>query len=490
MNWQPPPPPKRHLRSRLVAAMVALAIGVLAFTAFITLAVARKTNTDNDTSALESKTQKLADALDTYLQRPNAEQLANRNVVGTVIRQTLRISDASIVTITPSGEIVDGLGRASASAAVLTLPQGLDNSDLDKAALADGRQQQGQRGRLLFVAYPLDRTATGTPVVVVTQEIQRTIARGAGLLFFIIGGVATAVAALVAYFLARRLTRPIGTMQQTARRIAAGDLSARVDLGGHSNDELADLARGLNAMAAQLEHARGMERGFILSVSHDLRTPLTSIRGYAEAIADGAVEGADDRKRAAEIISSEARRLERLVADLLDLARLDAHQFSLTPRPVDAGEVVEAAVLAFEPAATELGLRLAVDARKPIPADADPERLGQIVANLVENALKYATTTIDVGVARIDGQVVIRVRDDGPGLSPEDVPHVFDRLYTSRTVAGRKVGTGLGLAIVRELAAAMGGSAWAEPAEGGGTRFVVRVPLPASVVPAPLSSPG
>jgi signal transduction histidine kinase len=150
---------------------------------------------------------------------------------------------------------------------------------------------------------------------------------------------------------------------------------------------------------------------------------------------------------------------------------------------------VEAAVLAFEPAATELGIALAVDARKPIPADADPERLGQIVANLVENALKYATTAIEIGVAREAGHVVLRVRDDGPGIASEDLPHVFDRLYTSRTVPGRKVGTGLGLAIVRELSAAMGGRAWAEPAEGVGTRFVVRLPLPASVVPSPLSSP-
>jgi two-component system sensor histidine kinase BaeS len=241
-------------------------------------------------------------------------------------------------------------------------------------------------------------------------------------------------------------------------------------------------------MAAQLEHARGLERGFILSVSHDLRTPLTSIRGYAEALADGTLDDTDGRKRAAEIIGGEARRLERLVADLLDLARLDAHQFSFTPRPVDAGEVVEAAALAFGPAADDLGLTMLIDARKPIPADADPERLGQVVANLVENALKYATSRIDVTVARVAADVVIRVHDDGPGLPPGDLDQVFDRLYTSRPEPGRKVGTGLGLAIVRELSAAMGGRVWAEPSDHG-ARFVVQLPLPMSVVPAPISSP-
>ncbi len=160
---------------------------------------------------------------------------------------------------------------------------------------------------------------------------------------------------------------------------------------GQPDDELADLARTLNAMAAQLEHARGMERAFILSVSHDLRTPLTSIRGYAEAMTDGAISTDAEQARAVHVIESEARRLERLVADLLDLARLDARQFSLSPRPIDAAETVRTTVDAFGPAATELGITTRVDGPATLPADADPDRLAQIVANLIENALKYAT---------------------------------------------------------------------------------------------------
>jgi signal transduction histidine kinase len=229
-------------------------------------------------------------------------------------------------------------------------------------------------------------------------------------------------------------------------------------------------------MAAQLEAARGLERGFLLSVSHDLRTPLTSIGGYAEAIADGAVEGREEQKRAAEVIASEARRLERLVADLLDLARLDAHEFSLTPRPVDAADVVGEAVDAFDPSARDLGIELVLQRSDSVPVDADPERLGQIVANLVENALKYARTRVTVGVSSDDGMLEVRVDDDGPGIDGEDLPHVFERLYTSRTVPGRKVGTGLGLAIVHELSAAMGGTADVHQLDGRGTRFVVRIP--------------
>ncbi len=233
-------------------------------------------------------------------------------------------------------------------------------------------------------------------------------------------------------------------------------------------------------MASQLEHARGAEHAFLLSISHDLRTPLTSIRGYAEALADGTLDDADptDRKRAATIIGAEGRRLERLVRDLLDLARLDAHQFSLSPRACDATEVVRDAVEAFEPQAHELGIALKIASGGVLAVDLDPERLAQIAANLVENALKYATSKVEVYAApQTDGQIAIVVIDDGPGVPPTQMDRVFERLYTVREAPGRAVGTGLGLAIVRELAAAMGGRARVEAAPGGGTRFVVSLPV-------------
>jgi len=229
-------------------------------------------------------------------------------------------------------------------------------------------------------------------------------------------------------------------------------------------------------MAEALARARGLERQFLLAVSHDLRTPLTSIRGYAEAIADGTVEGMDARIRAADVISSESRRLERLVADLLDLARLDAHQFSLHPAPVDVRAVVQDAVEAFGPAAADIGVSLVVMPGAPVAATLDAQRLAQIVANLVENALKFATTRVAVGVVAVDDRVELHVDDDGAGIAPADLPRVFERLYTSRTVPGRTLGTGIGLAIVRELALAMGGDARVEPIDSVGTRFVVTFP--------------
>ena len=172
---------------------------------------------------------------------------------------------------------------------------------------------------------------------------------------------------------------------------------------------------------------------------------------------------------------SESRRLERLVRDLLDLSRLDSHQFSLRPRSFDAAEVVRDAVEAFRPQRGRARDRADVDGpATPIPADLDPERLGQIVANLVENALKYATTTVEIRVAGSTEMVTVTVADDGPGIPDETGDRVFERLYTGRDRPGRAIGTGLGLAIVRELAVAMGGTARVEPGPTG-TRFVVTV---------------
>jgi two-component system sensor histidine kinase BaeS len=195
-------------------------------------------------------------------------------------------------------------------------------------------------------------------------------------------------------------------------------------------------------------------------------------------VAEGAVDDEESRRRAALIIEAEARRLERLVADLLELARLDAREFSLHLGPVDVAEVARHAALALEPAAREVGLQLAVTGEPgPLMAVADAERLAQVVANLVENALKYAARTVEVTTREVPSGAEIAVADDGPGIDPDDLPRVFERLYTSRRQPGRKVGTGLGLAIVRELVTAMGGRVDVGPTAEGGTRFVVALPV-------------
>ncbi|MFA5882822.1 MAG: HAMP domain-containing sensor histidine kinase [Acidimicrobiia bacterium] len=485
--------PTRRLRTRLLVAMVAIAFGVLVIAALGAAALARETASDSAVKDLQKRAPELATLVETLGEQVRSQPVtaAAARRLQTTLVDLLAASGTSTFTINEDGTVTRGaaglLGRPTATepTTLLDLPEDLKLRDLDLVALIAGEQQSGVDGSRAYVAVPLDAVNGQTPVVVVTQQVERRPLGRAGTFLLVTGGLALAAAALVSAYLARRMTRPLAAMEEASNQIANGDLSARVDTTGLRDDELAGLTRSFNAMADELETARGHERAFLLSVSHDLRTPLTSIRGYAEAIGDGTVDGSEDRIRAAHVIETEARRLERLVADLLDLARLDTHEFSLTPRPIDARDVVVTTVAGFQPAAREYGIALrtgsGADATglpggaDPIPADADPERLAQIVANLVENALKYARAEVTVDVRRVAAGIEVHVGDDGPGIPADERERVFDRLHTARPVAGRSVGTGIGLAIVNELAHAMGGSARCEALDGAGVRFVVTV---------------
>lgn len=345
-----------------------------------------------------------------------------------------------------------------------SLPAGIQRSDLNVARLRAGATLTGTRGgSLVYAAAGAPRTANLLFVVVLTRRVRTPFPLGLSIVA--IGTLA--VAAAVATDLGRRLTRPLREARAATRRIAAGDLATRVPINHDDGEELAGLAASINSMAASLERSRGLERQFLLSVSHDLRTPLTSIRGFAEALADGR---AADPPHAAGVILSESRRLERLVQDLLELAKLDARRFSLDVRGTDVGEVVADTVEGFRPAAEAAGVRVLVaPGSRGALASADPDRLAQVVANLVENALKYARSSIAAGVRDFE----LWVEDDGPGIDEDELPHVFEPFYRSARAPTRQVGSGLGLAIVRELVAAMGGSVRAEAVATGGTRMTV-----------------
>jgi two-component system OmpR family sensor kinase len=333
----------------------------------------------------------------------------------------------------------------------------------------------GVRGSLVFAAAgarPLRGDAL--LVVVLTRRVETRLP--GGLWFLAVAGLTLAVAAAVAADLARRLIRPLREAQAATQRMAGGDLAVRVPVNREDGEELAELSESINAMAASLERSRGLERQFLLSVSHDLRTPLTSIRGYAEALSEGR---APDPSHAASVVLAEARRLERLVGDLLELARLDARRFSLDIRRTDVAEVVADTAEGFRPAAENAGVELEVEGGDAqVLAAADPDRLGQVVANLIENALKYATARIGVGVGagQADGRVGVWVEDDGPGIEPADLPHVFEPFFSSSRSPTRQVGSGLGLAIVHELVEAMGGQVTGGPGAAGGTRMSVTLP--------------
>ena len=477
------------MRRRLTIAMILMVAASLVVAGLFTLLLTIRGARQDTRRELIGQAQALATAVrDEAAARPTARPGQSLRALLTALRAPLSLEGEAVYAIGPDGRIFD----VDAPAATPTLPSGLTIGDVDPQELLEDRTVSGTKGSIVYAVAPFradvvvaGRTVNLTEIVVLTRR-PPTGLRQSGGWFLLSGAAVLALAALVADRLGRRITRPLVAAEEATRRIAAGELDAQVPVPPHGDAETASLARSINSMAVSLARARGLERQFLMSVSHDLRTPLTSIRGFAEAIADGA---APDAERAARVIASESRRLERLVQDLLQLAKLDAREFSLDLRPVDLPEVVADSGEGFRPTADELGISLTVDAGAPgsIAVEADPDRLAQVVANLVENALKYASASVRVAAAWSDGHPVVWVDDDGPGIAPADLPHVFDRLFMASRYPARQVGSGLGLAIVAELVEAMGGAVRAESPGGAGqgTRMVVTL-RPGSPVTAPM----
>jgi two-component system sensor histidine kinase BaeS len=311
----------------------------------------------------------------------------------------------------------------------------------------------------------------GNPGTLILLRHQRSLLSGYVWGLFIAAAAGGLLAALAAFLLARRISRPVGRVSAAARSLARGTHPEPVPVEGAA--EIATLAGAFNDLASQLRQAQEAERNFLLSVSHELKTPLTAIRGYAEAVEDGAV----DPREAAATVASEARRLERLVRDLLDLARMNRTDFSVRNAEIDLAEVAEDAVRRYQQQAQSFGVELHAVVDGSAPAIADADRVLQVVSNLVENALRLTPPEGEVRVVAAPG--VLRVEDTGPGLAETDTARAFERFYLhERYGLERQVGTGLGLAIVKELTLAMGGSVDVESTPGRLTVFTVRLGVP------------
>jgi two-component system sensor histidine kinase BaeS len=472
------------LRRRLTLAFAGVAVAVLVLTGGLLLVLARANAIRVAQDELVESGEALVELQQLLRTAPVQDRPAGQARFLIALRPALRANGAAAVLVRPDGT-VQVLTELLPAGDVGSdgLPEGVDLDDVDVDAVRAGEATSGHDHGTVYAVVPLEELAGGgVPAIVLAREVGLIEVGRLGGSLVLAAGLSVVVVLIGSALLARRLTRPLQAMERTARSIAAGDLTARVGEVDGGEGELGSLAAALDGMAVQLEASRGAERAFLLSVSHDLRTPLTAIRGYAEAVGDGAVDDDASRARAAAVIAAEARRLERLVADLLDLARLDARSFSLHPDRIDVAPVVTDAAHALAPAAADAGLVLVVDAPAGAWAVADAQRLGQVVGNLVENAVKYAAERVGVTVGRVAGSpagppaVVVEVADDGPGIDPADLPHVFERLYASRKVTGRKVGTGLGLAIAHDLVAAMGGTIAVAPGPLGGTVVTVRLP--------------
>lgn len=453
----------RRLATVIVSVVIATLLLAGAGTLLLSAARARTTTVSELRTQAEQMAGNIGEILDideSLSAAQQAKQLRNRLRVLAAMRQLVEFDDISVLIVQRNGAIEGDL------------PASLSIDDIQLEVLASGQSIADSRGRLAYAAAPAAGPTGRQYVVVMTRRIDPGL--GPSFRLFVWASGATILLAFgAAYFLGRRLGKPIREASAATQQIAAGHLGTRLaEPPAHHHDELAELSRNVNGMAAALQRSRDLEQQFLLSVSHDLRTPLTSIRGYAEAIEEAKV----DPQRAATVIRAESARLERLVADLLEMAKLQAHSFTFHLQSVDvsgAAHTVTAAAAGSKP-----GVTFHPVTTGPLIVTADSDRLAQALANLVENAGKYARSAVLVSTRAEDGWAVVTVDDDGPGIAAHDQPHVFERLYVARHAPERRENSsGLGLAIVNELVTGMGGQVAAGSAPNGGARLSIRLPL-------------
>jgi signal transduction histidine kinase len=277
-------------------------------------------------------------------------------------------------------------------------------------------------------------------------------------------------ASLIGIVLAGRIAEPLGRLGSAAAAVARGDLTRRSGLAGRS-DEIGDLGRSFDAMASDLEQADASRRRFLQDAAHELKTPLTVIDATTSAVLEG-VYAHDDRHL--ETIRDQSRLLARIVDDLRVITLADAGELPLNREPVAIAELVARVATAFAARANAGGLRLDQDVAEGLVAQADPDRLEQVLGALVDNALRH---TPSGGRVRVDARralagVRVSVTDTGPGIGTTDLPHVFERFYQADAARDRSTGSsGLGLSIVKAIVEAHGGLVGAENVAGGGARF-------------------
>jgi two-component system sensor histidine kinase BaeS len=263
----------------------------------------------------------------------------------------------------------------------------------------------------------------------------------------------------------RRLAKAADEVAEGRYDVVVPEVSGR--------DEIADLADSFRQMAARLAEAEELERNFLMTVSHELRTPLTAIRGHVEALREGLAEDPEGRQASLEVIASESGRLERLVGDVLDLAKLDMRRFTVLREEVDMSRLLDQAYAAFGEEAKQRDIAYAQEVSADAVIVSDGDRVFQIISNLLANAFRWTPDggRIDLRLSADNGLVHVSVEDTGPGIGPEEQERIFRPFWTHD---GK--GTGLGLAIARELAVALGGQIAVDSELGRGSRFELVLP--------------
>lgn len=396
----------------------------------------------------------------------------------------------SVVIVDANGRVIPDLVASSLDIDALTKADVVDVRDQPAAAPDTSTIRTPRRCKLKVPGGPTELCVR----VPLTTEVKQSLGKNAasmvvarpaaglgGLLgdlgpqLLFSGLIGLAAALVLGFLLTRSIAAPLRNISRAARSIARGNYNQRVPARGPR--EVRDLAANFNHMSEDVQRSQQTLRDFLANISHELKTPLTSIRGFSEAILDGTIDDADGIARSARVINGESNRLLRLVQELLDLSRIESGQASMREDQFALDELFNHVSEVFALRGEETGVTLEMAPAPNTRIRGDFDRLEQVLDNLIDNAFRHTPAGGAVRVASTvigPGRVQLTVADTGRGIAPGDLPHLFERFY--RANGSNQPGHGLGLAITREIVRAHGGEIWATSDLGHGTTFVFTLP--------------
>jgi len=366
-------------------------------------------------------------------------------------------------------------------------PQEVPKQFVDQAAkkMFEGRDTFGglYTSRYYIIGVPMSVQDGGPTVGAVfaatSAASMNAVQQEAFKIFLLSAGAAIAITFCMAGAFSFRLVKPLRQMSAAARSFGGGDFSMRVPV--TSADEVGQLAVAFNNMADSLTNSEGMRRSFIANVSHELKTPMTTIAGFIDGILDGTIPE-EEQNKYLHIVSDEVKRLSRLVKSMLDLSRIDSGEMEIHPIRFDITSTIVTTLLSFEKSIDEKQIEIkGLEDAAPQIVYGDPDLLHQVVYNLVENAVKFTNTGGSITPRVIDGidRTTVVIENTGPGIAPEDLPMVFDRFYKGDKSRSRdKNGMGLGLYLVRTILKLHGGDITVSSVQGEFCRFEFTIPKP------------
>lgn len=383
---------------------------------------------------------------------------AYNSIYSTNLESISTASEADIIVAKKSGEIffatqnVDLGGKTS-----------LPRKEIENALSGTASQETGtldnifSSKRLIF-SYPIMKNGEIYGVVILTTDMP-DIARdrlAIAKLFITIAGIVLVFSICFIYLSSQRMSRPLKNLNRAAKEIAKGNFDTKVAVVG--TDEISDLAKTFNYMSTSLKQLDDTQKSFVANVSHELRTPITTISGFLEKILDGTITG-ERQKEYLEIAYNESKRMSRLVSDMLDISKMSLGQYNITKSNFDITELIRLCVIKSGDTLDEKYMDVNIDfSSEKIMVYADKDAILRVVTNIFDNALKFSDphTILDIKVFTKENKAFVAITNDGIGIEPKDINHVFERFYKTDKSRNNKIGTGLGLHMVQNILALHG----------------------------------